>query len=101
MGVFCGLIESELHLSARVVVAHRVLEGALSHRLLCRGAVEAWLWVGLGLKQGTQSFGAGRLLLREKVHGATPVQTGTLSRSPQDNVLLALLLLHATVHKAF
>lgn len=69
--------------------------------MLCRAAVEAWLWVGLGLKQGTQRFGAGRLPLREKLHGATPAQTQAPSRSPQGNVLLTLPLLHATVHKAF
>lgn len=69
--------------------------------MLFRAAVEAWLWVGFGLKQGAQSLGAGGLPLRENVHGATPVQARAPSRSPQGNVLLALPLLHATIHKAF
>lgn len=69
---------------------------------MVRGAAaDAWLWVGLGLKQGTQSFGAGRLPLRENVHGAAPGQAGAPPGSPQGNVLLTLPLLHATIHKAF
>lgn len=65
-----------------------------------RAAVEAWLWVGLGLKQGTQSFGADVLLLREGVHGAAPVQAQAPSGSPQGDILLTAPLLHSSIHKA-
>lgn len=105
VGVFCGLVKTLLNLSARAVVTHPVLQGALSRCLpsscgvLFRAAVEAWLWVGFGLKQGTQSFGAGRLPLRENIHGATPAQAQ--AASPQGNVLLALPLLRTTIHKAW
>lgn len=66
-----------------------------------RAAVEAWPWVGLGLKQGTQSFGADVLLLREGVHGAAPVQAQAPSGSPQGDILLTAPLLHSSIHKAF
>lgn len=93
----------------RSVVTSPVLQGAVSPRLTAssscwdqqRAAVEALLQGGLGLKQGTQSFGAWRLLLREEVHGATPGQIWASSRSPEGHILTALQPPPSTITTAF